>query len=228
MKVHELSCCIWACMQFPELAWSSMSLHEVPWACMQFHELSCSFMSLNTVPFFVWAAHKNFAVLVFHGFDLLTVNILEQSGIFWKILEHSGTFWKIRGHSGTFWKILGQSGTFWNILVPPGKVDFQVGDTHTHTHTHTDGQTYIRICWAASLQLRGPRSIAPKGASYGHSKRATFWGISPYLFGKNCYLTAASPVLGHHPILVYFYFLSHFISADWRCLSGGLRLLPSR
>ena len=29
-----------------------------------------------------------------------------------------------------------------------------------------------------------------------------------------------------HPV-VYFYFLSHFISADWRCLSGGLRLLPS-
>ena len=37
------------------LTWSSMSLHAVPWACMQLHEL----------PFFVWAAHKNFAVLVF-------------------------------------------------------------------------------------------------------------------------------------------------------------------
>ena len=32
---------------------------------MQFPELACSFMSLHAVPFFVWAAHKNFAVLVY-------------------------------------------------------------------------------------------------------------------------------------------------------------------
>ena len=31
---------------------------------MQLHKLACSYMSLHTVPFFVWAAHKNFAVLV--------------------------------------------------------------------------------------------------------------------------------------------------------------------
>ena len=41
---------------------SYMSLHSVLWACMQFHEIAC--MSLYAVPFFVWAAHKNFAVLV--------------------------------------------------------------------------------------------------------------------------------------------------------------------
>ena len=51
-------------MQVYELKCSSPSLHEVPRACMQFHELECSFMSLYAVPFFVWAAHKNFAVLV--------------------------------------------------------------------------------------------------------------------------------------------------------------------
>ena len=42
----------------------SMSLNKVPRAYMKFHELACSFMSLYAVPFFVWAAHKNFAVLV--------------------------------------------------------------------------------------------------------------------------------------------------------------------
>ena len=31
---------------------------------MQLHKLACSYMSLHAVPFFVWAAHKNFAVLV--------------------------------------------------------------------------------------------------------------------------------------------------------------------
>ena len=31
---------------------------------MQLHELACSSLSLHAVPFFVWAAHKNFAVLV--------------------------------------------------------------------------------------------------------------------------------------------------------------------
>ena len=41
-----------------------MSLHVVLWPCMQFNELACSYMSLHAVPFFVWAAHKNFAVLV--------------------------------------------------------------------------------------------------------------------------------------------------------------------
>ena len=36
---------------------------------MQLHELACSYKSLHAVPFFVWAAHKNFAVLVF-GFPI--------------------------------------------------------------------------------------------------------------------------------------------------------------
>ena len=91
MQLHKLTCSYislhavtWACMQFPELAcsslslhavpwtlmkfneltWSSMSLHEVPEACMQFHELACSFKTFYEVTVFVWAAHKNFAVLV--------------------------------------------------------------------------------------------------------------------------------------------------------------------
>ena len=51
MQVHELPC-------------SSLSLHEVTWAYIKFHELACSFMSLCVLPFFVWAALKNFAVLV--------------------------------------------------------------------------------------------------------------------------------------------------------------------
>ena len=35
-------------------------------ACMQLHKLPCSYISLHAGPwaFFVWAAHKNFAVLV--------------------------------------------------------------------------------------------------------------------------------------------------------------------
>ena len=57
-------------MQFPELTWNSMNLHEVSWACTQFPELACSFKSLCAVPFFVWAAHKNFVVLVVKVFKL--------------------------------------------------------------------------------------------------------------------------------------------------------------
>ena len=45
------------CMQFHELVCRSIWLHTDAWACLQFHELICS-------SFFVWAAHKNFAVLV--------------------------------------------------------------------------------------------------------------------------------------------------------------------
>ena len=71
MQVHELTCSSlslhevpWTYMKFHELACSSLSLHEVPWPYMKFYELACSFMSLYAVPFFVWAAHKNYAVLV--------------------------------------------------------------------------------------------------------------------------------------------------------------------
>ena len=39
-------------------------LHAGPWAYMKFHELAFSFMTFYAVPFFVWAAHKNFEVLV--------------------------------------------------------------------------------------------------------------------------------------------------------------------
>ena len=44
-------------MKFNKFTWSSMSLHAVSWACI-----------LYAVPFFVWAAHKNFTVLVSHSF----------------------------------------------------------------------------------------------------------------------------------------------------------------
>ena len=64
MQLHKVACSYmsllavtWTCMHLHELACSFMSLHTVSWACMQFHELACSS--------FVWAAHKNFAVLVF-------------------------------------------------------------------------------------------------------------------------------------------------------------------
>ena len=60
MQLYEL-----ACSYVHELACSSMSFHAVPWAYMKFHEHACSFMSLYAVPFFVWAAYKNFAMLVF-------------------------------------------------------------------------------------------------------------------------------------------------------------------
>ena len=51
-------------MELHELACSSLSLHAVPWTFMKVNELACSFISLCAVPFFVWADHKNFAVLV--------------------------------------------------------------------------------------------------------------------------------------------------------------------
>ena len=98
MKFHELACSYisfhhscrsmslhavpWAYMKFYELAFSSLNLHEVPWACKQFHELACSFISLYAVPFFVWAAHKNFAVLVVKEF--VSRVPLELSGGSWK------------------------------------------------------------------------------------------------------------------------------------------------
>ena len=59
----------WPCIHFHEHACSSMqvlmSCHAVPWVYMKYHELACSSMSLYAVPLFVWAAHKNFAVLVY-------------------------------------------------------------------------------------------------------------------------------------------------------------------
>ena len=63
MPLHKLVCS-YISLRVHEFASSSLSLHEVPWAYVKFHELACSFMSLYAVPFFVWAAHKNFDVLV--------------------------------------------------------------------------------------------------------------------------------------------------------------------
>ncbi len=64
---------VWECSRMFKNAYRSMSLHTGPWACMQLHKLACSFMTLYAVPFFVWAAHKNFAVLVY--FKPLTFRI---------------------------------------------------------------------------------------------------------------------------------------------------------
>ena len=49
---------LWACMQVHELACNYISLH------VQLLKLVCNYISLHAVPFIVWAAHKNFAVLV--------------------------------------------------------------------------------------------------------------------------------------------------------------------
>ena len=72
-------------MQLLKLICSYISLHAVTWACMQFLELACSSMSLHAVPFFVWAAHKNFAVLVDRHF-LLTSEMCFV--LFWSFLVH--------------------------------------------------------------------------------------------------------------------------------------------
>jgi len=42
-------------------------MHADPWVCLQLHMLACRSMSLHAVSFYVWAAHKNFAVLLFAG-----------------------------------------------------------------------------------------------------------------------------------------------------------------
>ena len=68
MQLHKLTC---SYISLHGVTWAScrsMSLHAVQWAYMKFNDLTWSFMSLYAVPFFVWAAHKNFAVLVGEGF----------------------------------------------------------------------------------------------------------------------------------------------------------------
>ena len=57
MSLHAVP---WACMQFPELTWSSMSLHAVSWACIQFHELVCSsFLCLSSSQEFRSACYQS-------------------------------------------------------------------------------------------------------------------------------------------------------------------------
>ena len=97
----------WACMQFHELAYSSMTLYAVPlacmqfhelkrsskslhtdrWACMRCHELSCSSMTctkFHTVPYFsVWAAHKNFAMIVYPYLVTSIINYYSFNLTFW-------------------------------------------------------------------------------------------------------------------------------------------------
>ena len=67
------------CSRIFRYACRSMSLHAGPWACMQLHNLAWSFMRLCTVPFFVWAAHKNFEVLVYD--DLTCISLTVQTKV---------------------------------------------------------------------------------------------------------------------------------------------------
>ena len=77
MQIHELACnyrslhsVTYAYMQLHKLALSYMSLHavhELACSSLKFHDVqwaNMNSMCLHAVPFFVWAAHKNFAVLV--------------------------------------------------------------------------------------------------------------------------------------------------------------------
>ena len=80
MSLHAGS---WACMQVHELACTSLSLHAIPWACIQFPKLSWSSMRLYAVIFFVWAARKNFTVLVY--LFLILLKLLHCSKILWSV-----------------------------------------------------------------------------------------------------------------------------------------------
>ncbi len=84
----------------------------------------------------------NCITLWFHGFYLLTLNILENSGTFLNFLEHSLTFFDILEHSRTFWNILEQSGTVHYYIECCKKVEFQLGG---HTHTQTLGLVGLRL-----------------------------------------------------------------------------------
>ena len=83
-----------------ELACCSMSLHSVPWAYMKFQELAAvtwaciafSFMSLCAVPFFVCAAHKNFAVLVWIQQELKKGSWIPLRALFRAFSERHMTF----------------------------------------------------------------------------------------------------------------------------------------
>ena len=139
-----------------------MELHFCSWNCMQAHWNACNLMDLHATlgnlgqPKECTQTEFNCITLLFHGFDLLTVNILVHSGTFWNILEHSGTFWNIL-HA--FWNILEHSACILEhstcilehsacILVHSRPID------HTRTDGQTDRQTDIRTCWAASSQLK--------------------------------------------------------------------------
>ena len=103
MQLHKLTCSYislhtvtWACMQLHKLACSCMSLHAVPWACMQFPELACSYLSLHAVSFFVWAAHKNFAVLVYCFIVCYHLNLIlntRGSSESWESLKGGLVYW---------------------------------------------------------------------------------------------------------------------------------------
>ena len=124
-----------------EIAHSSLSLYEVPWAYMKFHELACRFMSLNAVPFFVWAAHKNFAVLV---------GLQKQNKInfFWDTLYYSYTNClkdELRVRGGTIHCITIYGHDFECEFVNVIAVIFQV----------SVGQTWFSFGWESQLLETG-------------------------------------------------------------------------
>ena len=68
--------------------------HTVTWACMQFPELACSYMSLHAVPFFVWAAHKNFAVLVITDmYHVPWPGLFTEDGLALAVCAGAGAVW---------------------------------------------------------------------------------------------------------------------------------------
>ena len=79
------------CVQIHELECSYISLHTCSYIRLhELHEHACSSLSLHAVPFFVWAAHKNFAVLVGENeqFELwvewaVGYVVSEQSAMWW-------------------------------------------------------------------------------------------------------------------------------------------------
>ena len=79
LQFHEFACSYISLHAVERDACSYMSMHAVPWAYMKYQELACSFMSLYAVSFFVWAAHKNFAVLVLE--EIQMPKALDKSGL---------------------------------------------------------------------------------------------------------------------------------------------------
>ena len=74
----------WACMELHKLTWNYIT-------CMQVHELTWSLYAI-AVPFFVWAAHKNFEVLVESSGPIeqdLIVCLIKS--VFWRNCQATGT-----------------------------------------------------------------------------------------------------------------------------------------
>ena len=136
-------------MQVHERACSSLSLHEVPWAYMKFHELACSFMSLYAVSFFVWAAHKNFEVLVCyvpHSTFLYGASLKRGENAFIHLLWAVTAFPETMKHSGEWIMKCGcvfVSGQ--RLCVPPSDLSWSVNLAQCRHVTPSSDQQHIVI-----------------------------------------------------------------------------------